>query len=171
MSYGFNEDKSKFELAEMQQQIGGKANASHTHNASDISGVLPIQNGGTGGATAAAARTALGATSRRSLTNTTTDSGTTDVSVKAFQPSAKNISAGGTGAWTINVNRTGYIPIAVELADVLPAKTNISQMYIGEGSSNTNMYVYLNVTNNGASTVSVQPIVVVRYLKASMLNQ
>lgn len=171
MSYGFNEDKSKFDLEAMQQQIDGKANASHTHNVSDLSGVLPIQNGGTGGATAAAARTALGATSRRSLTNTTTDSGTTDVSVKAFQPSAKNIAANGTGAWTINVNRNGYIPIAVELADVLPAKTYISQMYIGEAASSTNATVYFNVTNIGTSTVSVQPIIVVRYLKASMLNQ
>jgi hypothetical protein len=38
-----------------------KADAEHTHDASDItSGTLPIARGGTGGATAAAARTALG---------------------------------------------------------------------------------------------------------------
>ena len=39
----------------------GKANASHTHNASDITaGTLPITRGGTGATTAAAALTALG---------------------------------------------------------------------------------------------------------------
>jgi hypothetical protein len=47
----------------LQTALDGKAAASHTHNASDINaGTLPVARGGTGGATASAARTALGLT-------------------------------------------------------------------------------------------------------------
>jgi hypothetical protein len=48
--------------SDLEELDTGKADATHTHAATDItSGTLPIARGGTGGATAAAARTALGA--------------------------------------------------------------------------------------------------------------
>lgn len=54
MPFGFNDDKSKRDLDEY-------ANAEHTHDVEDIiSGVFPIERGGTGSDTAAAARKALG---------------------------------------------------------------------------------------------------------------
>ena len=55
----------------------GKANSSHTHNASDINaGTLPIARGGTGATTAAAALTALGGASKpKPVTVTLTTAG------------------------------------------------------------------------------------------------
>lgn len=38
MPYGFNDDKSKYDLQEILDEVDGKANASHTHNAGDITG-------------------------------------------------------------------------------------------------------------------------------------
>lgn len=52
----------------LQTALDGKAASSHTHNASDVtSGALSIAHGGTGAATAAAARTSLGAASAADL--------------------------------------------------------------------------------------------------------
>lgn len=46
----------------IQTQLNGKASTSHNHSASNItSGTLPLSRGGTGGASATAARTSLGA--------------------------------------------------------------------------------------------------------------
>ena len=46
----------------IQTQLNGKAASSHNHSASNItSGTLPLSRGGTGGASATAARTSLGA--------------------------------------------------------------------------------------------------------------
>lgn len=65
MSYGFNEDKSKFELdvvfSEINVNIQGKADVHHTHNAADVvDGVLAVERGGTGQSTLQAFRNAAG---------------------------------------------------------------------------------------------------------------
>lgn len=78
MPYGFNDDKSKYDLpdalTEEHEQllvdVAGKADAKHTHSASDItSGTLPIANGGTGSTSAADACNAIGAVSTSGYDN------------------------------------------------------------------------------------------------------
>lgn len=65
MPFGFNEDKSKFDLDKMIDQflslVSGKANNGHTHSASDVTdGVLAVERGGTGHDTLQALRNAVG---------------------------------------------------------------------------------------------------------------
>lgn len=77
--------------SEVKAKLNAKANANHTHalDGSTITETLPVSKGGTGGATAAAARTALGAAKNvgwllldvQTLTENGTVSGTADMSV------------------------------------------------------------------------------------------
>lgn len=189
MPYGFNEDKSKFDLSQ-------KADASHTHDAGDItsgeipaarigslpaskitSGTLPIARGGTNAATAAAARTSLGATSRRTITsgNATTN----DVMLVAnVNASIGSVSANGSKDKNgINIAKTGYIPIAltglVPLVDGVPSANVVVTrwaMGIGDGDSGPTLNMTVrNLTGSALSNVSVRYSVI--YLKAALLNQ
>ena len=65
MAYGFNSDKSKFDIdsavTDLTAMIATKADAGHKHSASDItSGTLSVARGGTGQTTLQATRNAMG---------------------------------------------------------------------------------------------------------------
>ena len=73
MAFGFNGDRSKYDLQGLLESltnlINGKADVGHTHAASDIdSGTFTIAQGGTGAISAEAARSNLGAASTSAAT-------------------------------------------------------------------------------------------------------
>lgn len=111
MSYGFNEDKSKFELdvqfSDINLNIQGKADAEHTHNAADITdGTLAVARGGTGQASLQALRNAAG------LGNTT---------------GALPVANGGTGATGATAARTNLDATS---------RRNLTANYAGNAASN-----------------------------------
>lgn len=116
MSYGFNEDKSKFELdvqfSDINLNIQGKADAEHTHNAADITdGTLAVARGGTGQGSLQALRNAAG------LGNTT---------------GALPVANGGTGATAAANARTNL---------GATSRRNITANYSGNTGSNPDILV------------------------------
>lgn len=104
--YTYNATALQDNINLLQSTIESKANGSHTHNAAtDITNVLPIANGGTGGSTAAEARTSLGITP--TAIGAATADHTHDYAPTTHTHSLANdttgilpISKGGTGATT-----------------------------------------------------------------------
>lgn len=194
MSYGFNEDKSKFDLEEMQQQIDGKASIAHAHNAADITegtlavarggtgqtslqafrnaaglgnttGALPVANGGTGATAAAGARTNIGATSRRNVT--ANYSGSTSGNPDFL---LKSFSDGGVPSSShtrsISIAVSGYLPIAIASARV---KDHLNNAYMAFGSALSNTAVTLYFDSSVGYTVD--STIQVLYVRTALLNQ
>ena len=116
MSYGFNEDKSKFELdvqfSDINLNIQGKADAEHTHNAADITdGTLAVARGGTGQGSLQALRNAAG------LGNTT---------------GALPVANGGTGATAAANARTNL---------GATSRRNITANYAGNVANNPDFMI------------------------------
>lgn len=130
MAYGFNEDKSKFELdvafGELNVNINQKADAAHTHSAEDITdGTLAVARGGTGQASLQALRNAAG------LGNTT---------------GALPVANGGTGATGAAAARTNI---------GATSRRNVTANYSGVTTSNPDILVKTftaNVTSTSGNT-------------------
>ncbi len=113
--------------------LAGKADATHTHDTSDItSGTLPVARGGTGGATASAARTSLDVPSTSDLTTGLAGKAdsfhTHDASdiISGTIPVAR----GGTGGGTAAAARTSLdVPSNSDLTSGLAGKANVSHTH------------------------------------------
>jgi hypothetical protein len=95
--------------------------AAATIPVADLSGTLPVANGGTGGTTAALARTALGAAASGANTDITSLGGlTTDITVAQGGTGVSTLTGlvkgNGTGAFTAAVEGTDY-SMAFEVTD------------------------------------------------------
>lgn len=123
----------------LQTALDGKAASSHTHNASDVtSGALSIAHGGTGAATAAAARTSLGAASAADLAEVR------DSVSQAFLPRGVNPGINGIdytatapGCYWVNTEKTpGIYPtgVAYGVLAVFKVDANVLQLMANETS-------------------------------------
>lgn len=106
MAYGFNDDKSKFELdvafGELNVNINQKADAAHTHSAEDITdGTLAVARGGTGQASLQALRNAAG------LGNTTGAVPVANGGTGATGAAAARTNIGATSRRNVTANYSG----------------------------------------------------------------
>ena len=118
----FNDLESRIESG-----LGEKADATHTHAVGELSGVVPLANGGTGATTAAAARTALGV-GYGTAAGTVCQGNDTRLS-NARTPVAHNQSAGTITTGTF----PGRVVGAVEATQAVACLRNV---YIAPAGSN-----------------------------------
>lgn len=114
--------------------LAGKADTTHTHDASDIvSGVLPVSQGGTGGATAPAARTSLDVPSNADLTSGLAgkaDSVHTHDAADIVSGSIP-LARGGTGGTDAATARTSLdAPSNTDLTNGLAGKADVSHTHV-----------------------------------------
>ena len=119
--------------ADLSSGLSGKANASHTHAASDItSGTLAVAQGGTGAGSASAARASLDVPSNADLS-----SGLSGKANASHTHAASDITSGtlavaqgGTGAGSAGAARTSLdVPSNADLSSGLSGKANASHTH------------------------------------------
>lgn len=132
--------------ADLTSGLAGKADTTHTHDASDIvSGVLPVAQGGTGGATSAAARTSLDVPSNADLT-----SGLAGKADSVHTHDASDIVSG-----TVPVSRGGTNLSAISANRLLGSGSSanaIQQISVGSGLGLSNGVLSNTGIGGGGST-------------------
>lgn len=137
MAYGFNSDKSKFDIdsavTDLTAMIATKADAGHKHSASDItSGTLSVARGGTGHTTLQATRNAMG------LGNTS---------------GALPIANGGTGETTaLNALKALGMTVITGMVTSVPAAGVKAGTVTLPVSSHVNDYVVVGVQQRGSAS-------------------
>lgn len=159
MAYGFNDDKSKFDIdgtvTDLTAMIATKANAGHKHSASDItSGTLSAARGGTGHTTLQATRNAMGlgsTTGALPIANGGTGETTALNALKALGMTVTtgmvtNVPAGGIKAGTVTLpiggNVNDYVVVCVQQRG--SASEAWDYAYTRQNSSNPLPYVSIN---------------------------
>lgn len=150
---------SSGDISGLQSQINNKANSAHTHTVSEISGTLPVAQGGTGATTVSDARVNLDTPSNSDLvaglsgkSNLGHTHDTSDI-VSGALP----VVRGGTGSDTPASARTSLdVPSNSDLAAGLAAKEDVSQKGQSGGYAglNTNAAVPIAQGGTGANTPS-----------------
>ena len=150
---GHIHDDRYYTESEIVNLLAGKANSYHTHDASQISGVLPANKGGTGVTTLNALKTLLGIdTSENSITKIV--SGTYKGTGGKYDYSARTITVSGINKIKfLIVSAISIPPVFAEVAGVIASVYSL----FGFASNTTIIYNSpLTISSDNTFTVKLQ---------------
>jgi hypothetical protein len=171
MPYGFNDDRSKFDLsgiissiADIISTLNGKSDAGHKHAASDItSGTLPLARGGTGVTSVAALRNLIGYKNYETLNGScravgyvTNGGKTIRFTIPLSLPIAtSHVNLNDELSWTVRQNGNYLFGSADGNVSMSPEPFTLSRCPSGVNIEYTTDTVISNAANNAEVAIQV----------------